>query len=69
MDKVIKRKEIKCPLCGRAHIVEERKGIDVYKDKEYSYRYYYCRYEDESYQYGDMLDEMLFNMRNGIVED
>lgn len=68
---LIKKVHMNCPLCDKAHEVEERKRVTTItlKGEEVSYEecFYFCAnsYEDENeFETGSMTNENLLNARN-----
>lgn len=67
----IRKIHMDCPLCGRAHEVEERKRLATItlKGEEVTYkeRFYFCANSDEDeneFETGAMTNENLLNARN-----
>lgn len=68
---LLKKLHMNCPLCGKAHEVEERKRVTsiVLKGEEVTYeeRFYFCTNTDEDeneFETGSMTNENLLNARN-----
>lgn len=68
---LLRKVHMNCPLCGRAHEVEERKRVTsiVLKGEKVTYeeRFYFCANADEDeneFETGTMTNENLLNARN-----
>lgn len=68
---LIRKVYMNCPLCDKAHEVEERKRIAsiAFKDEEVTYeeRFYFCANADEDeneFETGTMTNENLLSVRN-----
>lgn len=68
---LIKKIFMPCPLCGKTHEVEERKGIATISLKgekvTYEERFYFCANADEDeneFETGAMTNENLLNARS-----
>ena len=68
---LIRKIRMSCPLCGKTHEVEERKGIATISLKgekvTYEERFYFCENADEDdneFETGSMINENLLNARS-----
>lgn len=68
---LLRKIHMNCPLCDKAHEVEERKRVTsiVLKGEEVTYeeRFYFCANADEDeneFETGAMTNENLLNARN-----
>lgn len=73
MDKsnLLKKIQMKCPICDRVHEVEERKRVatTVIKNEKVTYeeKYYYCENadaEENEFETGGITNQNLLNARN-----
>lgn len=67
---LLKKIQMKCPVCEKVHEVEERKRVatTIIKDEKIDYeeKYYYCANskEENEFETGGMTNQNLLNARN-----